>query len=165
MTTALICLDGYRVAALLDAAAATLSPALDWLILFVADTRPAEEMAHAMARLPGRDPGRHRAEQHMRHVAEWSEEDVRAAAESWLVSSYRPVELLTARGRPEREIIRVAEERGVPLIALGGGRGLPGRYPGPGPYPLSPVARYVIDHARCDVLLLRAYVNDEDRRV
>ena len=86
-----------------------------------------------------------------------------AAAESWLVSSYRPVELLTARGRPEREIIRVAEERGVALIALGGGRGQPGHYPGP--YPLSPVARYVVDHARCDVLLLRRHVADADRRV
>lgn len=164
MTAALICLDGYRVAEELDAAAAALHPALDWLLLFVSDTRPAEELGHAMARLPGRGPGRHRAEARIRHVAEWSEEDVRAAATSWLETSGRRAEILVTQGRPEREIIEVAEARGVAMIALGGGRGLPGRYPGPGPYPLSPVARFVIDHARCDVLLLRRYVAEGDRR-
>jgi nucleotide-binding universal stress UspA family protein len=162
--TALICLDGYRVAAALDAAAETLNPALAWLLLYVSDTRPGEELSHALERLPGRGPGRDRAEARMRHVAEWSEEDVRAAAGAWLAAAARPTELVVRRGRPEQEIVRVAEERGVALIALGGGRGLPGRYPGPGPYPLSPVARFVIDHARCDVLLLRRYVAEADRR-
>lgn len=164
MTTALICLDGYRVAAVLDTAAAALNPSLSWLLLHVSDTRPADELGHAMERLPGRGPGRQRAEARMRHVVEWSNDEVHAAAGNWLLSSGHAAEVLVTRGRPEREIIRVAEERGVALIALGGGRGLPGRYPGPGPYPLSPVARYVIDHARCDVLLLRRYVAEVDRR-
>jgi len=164
MTQALICLDGYRVAPLLDAAAATLNPALSWVLLHVADTRPALEMEHALHRLPGRGPGKRRAEAHMRHVIEWSLDEVRAEISAWLTNSGHTADVVLSEGRPEREILRVAEERGIGLIALGGGRGLPGRYPGPGPYPLSPVARFVIDHARGDVLLLRSYVASGDRR-
>ncbi|MFN8592006.1 MAG: universal stress protein [Thermomicrobiales bacterium] len=163
-TAALICLDGYRVDSVLDAAAATLNPALAWVLFFVSDTRPTEEVEHALQRLPGRDSGRHRAEARIRHVVKWSEEDVRAAVTAWLNAADYPAELVVRRGRPEQEILRLAEERSVSLIALGGGRGLPGRYPGPGPAPLSPVARYVVDHALCDVLLLRRYVAEQDRR-
>jgi nucleotide-binding universal stress UspA family protein len=164
MSLALICLDGYRVADALEAAAEALNPSLQWLLLIVSDTRPGEEVTHALERLPGRGSGRHRAEARMRHVVEWSEEQVRAEALHWLETMRWTAELVVTRGRPEREILRVAEERDITLIALGGGRGLPGRYPGPGSYPLSPVARFVIDHARCDVLLLRRYVVMGDRR-
>lgn len=161
---ALIALDGYRVEAVLDEAARLLVPEADWLILHVADTRPLEEVDRALQGLPGRGPGKHRARHQLRHVQEWDEETVRAAIDAWLRRAGRSAPVLAARGRPEREIIRVAEEEAVDLLVLGGGRGLPGRYPGPGPYPLSPVARFVIDHARCDVLLLRRYVMEEDRR-
>jgi nucleotide-binding universal stress UspA family protein len=163
MELALICLDGYRVADVLDAAAATLQPSLGWLLLYVSDTRPEEELAHALERLPGRGPGRGRAAERARHVAEWSEEDVRGAVAGWMARSRREAELIVTRGHPEREILRVADERGIDVVVLGGGRGLPGRYPGPGPYPLSPVARFVVDHARGDVLLLRRYVAAADR--
>jgi nucleotide-binding universal stress UspA family protein len=164
MTLALICLDGYRVAEALDAAAATLNPSLAWLLLHVADARPAEELARALERLPGRGLVREQAAAKVRHVVEWSEADVRAAVAAWEAARGRSAELLVTSGRPEREIIRVAEERGVALIALGVGRNLPGRSPGPGPFLLSPVARYVIDHARRDVLLLRRYIGEADRR-
>lgn len=164
MTTALICLDGYRVGVVLDAARAALNPAAAWLLLHVADTRPEQELARALDRLPGRGPGRKHAAERMHHVAEWSEAEVRLAVEAWLAVADRGAEVVVARGRPEREIVRVAAERGAGLIVLGGGRGLPGRYPGPGPYPLSPVARFVVDHAACDVLLLRRYVAEADRR-
>jgi nucleotide-binding universal stress UspA family protein len=164
MTQALICLDGYRVGDVLDAAATTLHPSLTWLLLFVSDTRPEEEVARALSRLPGRGPGRHRAEARLHDADQWSEAQVQAEARTWLTRTGREAELIVTSGRPEREILRVAEERGVGVIALGGGRGLAGRYPGPGSYPLSPVARYVIDHARGDVLLLRRYVAPADRR-
>ena len=88
--TALICLDGYRVAAALDAAATALNPALTWILLFVSDTRPGEELAHALERLPARGPGRLRAEARMRHVVEWSEEDVRATTGDWLTARSAP---------------------------------------------------------------------------
>jgi nucleotide-binding universal stress UspA family protein len=164
MEQALSGLDGSRVADVHDAAAAALSPTLPGLLLFVADTRPEEELAHAMARLPGRGPGRHHAEERMRHAVEWGETDVRAAVSAWTARTGRDAALLVVAGRPEQEIVRVATAQHARVIVLGGGRGLPGRYPGPGPYPLSPVARFVIDHAQCDVLLLRRYVAAEDRQ-
>lgn len=164
MTLALICLDGYRVTEALDAAMSTLNPSLAWLLLHVADARPAEELARALERLPGRGPVREQAAAKVRHVVEWSEADVRAAVAAWEAARGRSVEILVTSGRPEREIIRVAEERNAALIALGAGRNLPGCSPGPDPFPLSPVARYVIDHARRDVLLLRRYVGEPDRR-
>ncbi len=164
MTTALICLDGYRVAAVLDAARATLAADATWLLLHVSDTRPDEGFGHALDRLPGRGAARDRAREKVRHVVEWSEEEVRAEAAAWLKATGLAAELLVVRGRPEREIVAVAADRRADLVVLGGGRGLPGRYPGPGPFPLSPVARYVVDHAPTDVLLLRRYVAAADRR-
>jgi nucleotide-binding universal stress UspA family protein len=164
MEQALICLDGYRVPALLDTAAASLNSNLFWVLLHVADSRPTLEVERALHRLPGRGPGKRLAEAHMRHTTEWSIDEVRAEISSWLAGTGRVAEVVLSEGRPEREILRVAEARGINLIALGGGRGLPGRYPGPGPYPLSPLARFVIDHARGDVLLLRSYVASIDRR-
>jgi nucleotide-binding universal stress UspA family protein len=164
VTKALICLDGYRVAEVLDAAYSTLDPSLVWLLVFVSDTRPEAELTRALSRLPGRGPGRQRAEARMHETDQWSEASVREEARAWLTGAGREAEMIVTNGRPEREILRVAEERGVEVVALGGGRGLPGRYPGPGPFPLSPVARYVVDHARCDVLLLRRYIEAADRR-
>lgn len=164
MTTALICLDGDRVAAVLDAAHAALAPSLTWLLLHVSDTRPTEELGHALGRLPGRGPGRHRAEARARHVVDWSEDEVRAAAVAWLRRAGRDAELLVVRGRPEREIVRIAAERRVELVVLGGGRGSLGRPPGPGMVPLGPVARYVVDHAHADVLLLRRFAAEAARR-
>ena len=57
-----------------------------------------------------------------------------------------------ARVQAEREIVRVAAEVGADLIVIGARhRGAPVA----GPASVGPVARYVLDHARSDVLLLR----------
>lgn len=164
MTTALVCVDGYRTASLLDAAGQSLAPPIEWLVLHVVDTRPATGLDIAASRLPGRGAERHHAVEQMYDLSAEETTIVRREVEGWLAERTKPAELLQARGRPEREIVAVAEERSVDLIVLGGGRGLAGHYPGPGRHPLSPVARYVIDHARCDVLLLRRYVATADRR-
>ncbi len=160
----LICLDGYRVAEVLDEARRALSPEAEWVILHVSDTRPIEEAERALGALPGREHLRERAEARLHETAEWDEDEVRLAAQRWLDGGGIAAELVVVRGRPEQEIVRVAEERRADLVVIGGGRGLAGRYPGPGSYPLSPVARFVVDHLRCDLLLLRRYVAEEDRR-
>ena len=67
-------------------------------------------------------------------------------------------ELLSREGRPEQEIIQCASEWQADLIvicprspAFGG--------PALGPKSVGHVARFVLDHAPCPVLLLRQYVH------
>jgi nucleotide-binding universal stress UspA family protein len=151
MTTALICIRGYRVAAILDAAAATLNPALAWIVLHVVDTRPLHEVDRALGGLPVHGPGRHRAEDRLHRAAAEQDDAIHAEVEAWLRSHGRDAEFVVAHGSPEKEILRLAETRGVALIALGS------EHPGIGPHSLSPPVRFLIDHARCDVLLLRRY--------
>ncbi|MER3438049.1 MAG: hypothetical protein C4346_10950 [Chloroflexota bacterium] len=148
---ALVCVRGYRVAALLDAAQAVLSPHLSWIILHVVDIRPLGEVERALGALPGRGPGQHHASTLMLQAAEELEQVVRQDVLAWLTATGRTAELVVRRGDPEREILAVANERAVDVIVLGSD------HSGPGPLPLSPPVRHLIDHARCDVLLLRRY--------
>lgn len=157
----LIYLDGRHIARVLSRVERILSPDADWLVLHVADTGPIEEAGRAFGGLLGRGPGRERAERQMEHVAELRQEDIRAEVEGWLRENGRAAEVVMTQGRPEREILRVAEQGEAGLIILEAGGELgprpgpgPGPHHGPGPRPLGPVARFVIDHANCDLLLL-----------
>jgi nucleotide-binding universal stress UspA family protein len=58
------------------------------------------------------------------------------------------------RGRPEQTIVRIAQERRCDLIAIQASEGAEGR-PQLGPRSVGHTARFVLDHAPCDVLLLR----------
>jgi nucleotide-binding universal stress UspA family protein len=160
----LIAVAGYRIDNFLNSAAETLHPALPWLLLHVQDTQPVDEAERAMAGLPGRGPGQQHLHDRLLHTVKTTEEEARSAIEGWLTAHGRRAELLFRRGQPEQVILEVAQERQAGLVVLGGGIGLPGRYPGPGQYPLSPVARFIVDHALVDVLLLRRHVAEADRQ-
>jgi nucleotide-binding universal stress UspA family protein len=151
MTTALICVRGYRVAAVLDAARAALAPDLAWIVLHVIDSRPIEEVDRALGGLPVHGAAHHRADDRLQRAAEEQAESIQAEIETWLAAQNRTAEVVIAHGHPEQEMLRLAEERDVALIAIGS------EHPGVGPHPLSPPIRFLIDHARCDVLLLRRY--------
>lgn len=58
------------------------------------------------------------------------------------------------RGRPEQVIVQVAQEQRCDLIAIQASEGAAGR-PRLGPKSVGHTARFVLDHAPCDVLLLR----------
>lgn len=58
------------------------------------------------------------------------------------------------QGRPEEIIIRVAGETNADLIVMWAREGAIGR-PLIGPASVGHIARFVLDHATCDVLLLR----------
>jgi nucleotide-binding universal stress UspA family protein len=58
------------------------------------------------------------------------------------------------RGRPEQVLVAVARETGVALLALNA-REQPAGHPAAGPGSVGHTARFVLDHAPCDVLLLR----------
>jgi nucleotide-binding universal stress UspA family protein len=148
---ALVCVRGYRVAALLDAARAVLAPHFAWIILHVVDVGPLSEVKRALGSLPGRGRGQHHAAIAMHQAAAELEQRVQQDVNAWLAARGSTAELLVRRGQPEREILAVANERSVEVIVLGSD------YSGPEPLPLSPPVRHLIDHARCDVLLLRRY--------
>jgi nucleotide-binding universal stress UspA family protein len=59
------------------------------------------------------------------------------------------------RGKPEQVIVQVAQEQRCGLIAIQASEGAAGR-PQLGPRSVGHTARFVLDHAPCDVLLLRA---------
>jgi nucleotide-binding universal stress UspA family protein len=177
MALALICVDPARIGSTLDGAAATLAPTFGWLILHVVDARPVEEWSEMAGRLAGRGPARERAAARLKDASALEANDVRAAIDDWLAVHDRMAEVLQAAGHPEREIIGLARARGVDLIVLDAGDGAQRPHPGKPPRPLKPppdhppphpfgpprppgpVARFVIDHAPSDVLLLR----DRDR--
>ena len=58
------------------------------------------------------------------------------------------------KGRPEQLIVQVAREQGCRLVAIQASEGAQGR-PALGPESVGHVARFVLDHAPCDVLLIR----------
>jgi nucleotide-binding universal stress UspA family protein len=58
------------------------------------------------------------------------------------------------RGNPEHEIVRQASEQGCRLVVIRAIEGSQGR-PQIGPASVGHTARFVLDHAPCDVLLLR----------
>lgn len=60
------------------------------------------------------------------------------------------VEQVIVRGRPEREIVRIADDREADLVVVCGRR-----EKRPGPKSVGKVARFVLDHVTCDVLLVR----------
>jgi nucleotide-binding universal stress UspA family protein len=60
----------------------------------------------------------------------------------------RPCVRRERRGRPEREVVRAAEEADLLILARDGDRARLG------PHSLGPAARFVVDHAPCAVLLV-----------
>ncbi len=62
----------------------------------------------------------------------------------------------TRQGNPEREIIRLAAAERVDLIVIDAGI-IEETPHGPGKHPLGRIARFVVDHALCDVLLVRRF--------
>jgi nucleotide-binding universal stress UspA family protein len=65
-----------------------------------------------------------------------------------------PFSAQVERGRPEQIIVRIALELRSDLIAIQASEGAEGR-PRLGPRSVGHTARFVLDHAPCDVLLLR----------
>jgi nucleotide-binding universal stress UspA family protein len=94
-------------------------------------------------------------------AAEWQAEH--AAAEDILNEGLRYLpnaETLQRQGRPEREIVNIAAEWQADLVILCP-RAEYGGKPTIGPKSVGHVARFVVDHAPCPVLLVRALARGE----
>lgn len=126
------------------------------LFLHVIDTRPRHDLEDYL-----RGP-LHRLPHHGKHARE---EDVKAAEETArqvaieeTLEAARKVGLKTSssikQGRPEEIILQVAQEMQADLIVIWAREGAIGRSL-IGPASVGHIARFVLDHATRDILLLR----------
>lgn len=160
----LLCLDGTNTEPLLALAMSSLR--LDGAavrLLHVLDARTAEEAGWLRERYVGRGGmGSNWRMQLDRASLSGGEALLQAAADrltalravSGASSAVVPVERVLVAGRPEQEIVAAAREWPADLLALCTRR-QDNAPPPPGPHSLGHVARFVIDHAPCPVLLKR----------
>jgi nucleotide-binding universal stress UspA family protein len=126
------------------------------LILHVIDKGPRQDLEDFLRgplhRRPDHGPPPHEAA-----LDEAEEAAGRAAVEEALAVAQQSglkAEANVRTGNPERTIVEFAREMQASLIAISGREGEEG-LPHVGPVSVGHTARFVIDHAPCDVLLLR----------
>jgi len=126
-------------------AAAFLPADADITLLYVTDTEP-EALARAARRgLLGRHQPPISAPEPLQAISEQAAQALLADAHTQL---QRPAARQARRGRVEHEVITAAEPMDILILARDGDRQRLG------PRSLGPTARYVVDHAPCDVLLI-----------
>ncbi len=145
----LCCLDGTNLE--------QISNAVTWLVsvdtlsfIHVIDTRPHEEMERRtgpLLRRPGHDSPR------LEKVRQADEEAAQEVLEE-AHRSYPHAETVYRRGQPERVIVNFAAEWRSDLVVICP-RSLQSGGPVIGPKSLGHIARFVVDHAPCPVLLVR----------
>ena len=125
-------------------------------ILYVIDTGPRKDIEHTRERFLRR-PGPPRSREDEMEQAEL------AAAQDVLNEGLRylpDAETFQRLGRPEREIVNVAAEWQADLVIMCP-RGEYGGKPAIGPKSVGHVARFVLDHAPCPVLLVRQTAREQ----
>ena len=153
----LCCLDGTNLGQVSKATEmlSTNQPLILGL-LYVTDTGPRRDIEHTRERFlrrPGSPEPRAQEIQQAEH----------AAAEDILndgLRSFPNAEALQSQGRPEREIVNIAAEWQADLVFLCP-RAEYGGKPTIGPKSVGHVARFVVDHAPCPVLLVRALAREQ----
>ncbi|MGA8658650.1 MAG: universal stress protein [Chthoniobacterales bacterium] len=153
----LCCLDGTNVGQVSKATAMlSVAEPPTFGILFVTDTGPRHDIGHVRERFlrhPGPPPPR--AEE-MRQAEKSSAQDILNEG----LSQFPGAETLEREGRPEREIVNVAAEWLADLVIVCP-RAEYGGTPHIGPKSVGHVARFVIDHAPCPVLLVRPLAREQ----
>ena len=125
-------------------------------ILYVIDTGPRKDIEHTRERFLRR-PGPPRSREDEMEQAEL------AAAQDVLDEGLRYIpnaETFRRQGRPEREIVNLAAEWQADLLIICP-RGEYGGKPTIGPKSVGHVARFVLDHAPCPVLLVRQTAREQ----
>ena len=153
----LVCLDGTNVEQVSKATemlSATQSLTLG--MLYVIDTAPRKDIEHTRERFLRR-PGPPRSRENEMEQAELAgAQDVLNEGLHYLPNA----ETFQRQGRPEREIVNVAAEWQADLVIICP-RGEYGGKPTIGPRSVGHVARFVLDHAPCPVLLVRQTAREQ----
>jgi nucleotide-binding universal stress UspA family protein len=138
-------------AELVERAAARLAPLSEMVLLNVVDSGPRRGLIDLQIRRGAPAVGRETSISAAEEAASQAAMDEALAAGRRLGLSVR---ILVERGVPEQVIVQVAQREKVDAIAIQASEGLSGR-PQIGPASVGHTARFVLDHAPCDVLLLR----------
>jgi nucleotide-binding universal stress UspA family protein len=154
----LLCLSGLDAAQFITRAAPHIPRDRKLVLLYVIDTRPVEELGYIARRM-------HSAGLSSQHTAlmeaaeqQTAEAVLNEAGEQCMQEGFNPQNIRREirRGRPEQQIIGLAQDpdQNVGLVVIGSSYK---RAPtiAPGPASVGHVARFVVDHSPCDVLLLR----------
>ncbi len=147
----LCCIDGTNVEQVSKAVSTLLCAETRTIgVLYVTDTGPQEEMERHRERLlrPPRPPLPRREQ--MRQAEEASAQEILEEGSRYLGGA----EMLRRTGRPEREIVQAAVEWKADVLVICS-RSPQGGGPPLGPKSVGHVARFVLDHAPCPVLLVR----------
>lgn len=145
------CLDGTNIEQVSKAISSLLTTAdLTIGLLYVTDIGPREDMERQRERFFRPTPPPPPRQEQMRQAESMAAQDVLEEGVRYLSGAAK----LQRAGRPEREIVNCAAEWNADLIVI-----CP-RSPSHGGPPLGPksighVARFVLDHAPCPVLLVR----------
>jgi nucleotide-binding universal stress UspA family protein len=153
----LCCLDGTnagQVSKAVEALSASGPPTFG--ILHVIDTGPRKDIEHTRERFlrpAGRALSR---EDEMQHAERGAAEDILNEGLRYLPNA----EVLQRQGRPEREIVNLAAEWQADVVVICP-RAEYGGKPTIGPKSVGHVARFVLDHAPCPVLLVRPLAREQ----
>lgn len=147
----LCCVDGTNIEQVSRAVGALLRASTRTIgVLYVTDTGPEVQMERHRERfLRPPHPPLPRREQ-MRQAEQASAQEILEEGSRFLGGA----ELLRRIGRPEREIVQAAVEWQADVIVICS-RSPQGGGPPLGPKSVGHVARFVLDHAPCPVLLVR----------
>ncbi len=153
----IVCSIGPRMGAALVRHALTVTSGAqpELILLHVIDTGPRKDLAQLSG--PLRFGPRPPAPRHSAAIDAAEEAAGRASLDEALAEAQAAGVSATARverGKPEQVIVAVARETRAALVALSAREHTEGR-PFAGPASVGHVARFVLDHAPCDVLLLR----------
>jgi nucleotide-binding universal stress UspA family protein len=149
----LCCLDGTNAEQISKAVQTFLKQEeLTISLLYVTDSAPHQEMERQRARLlRPQEPMALRREQ-MRQAEDMSAQDILQEGQRHL--GLPVLEKVHREGRPEREIVNYAASWLADLVVLCP-RSIYTGNPAIGPKSVGHVARFVLDHAPCPVLLVR----------
>ena len=153
----LVCLDGTNVEQVSKATEMlSATQSLNLGMLYVIDTAPRKDIEHTRERFLRR-PGPPRSRENEMEQAELAgAQDVLNEGLHYLPDA----ETFQRQGRPEREIVNVAAEWQADLVIICP-RGEYGGKPSIGPRSVGHVARFVLDHAPCPVLLVRQTAREQ----
>jgi nucleotide-binding universal stress UspA family protein len=148
----LCCLDGTNIEHISSAVLQMLrADSLTLGLLYVIDTGPQGEMERQRERFLRRPELTPARRDQMRQAEEASAQDMLQEGNHYFPGA----ELLQRQGRPEREIVQCAAAWTADLVVICS-RSPQSAGPPLGPKSVGHVARFVLDHAPCPVLLVRS---------